>query len=114
MLKASFIMVDWVNQKTAPVSMESMRTQLYAVIDRVVLGWSYEYMLPKEDPSEDEDGNKTYDASLMCLPIDDMNELEEAVQPHMDKLQRGPKATGRRSSSSNGSSRARVPNSRRG
>jgi hypothetical protein len=65
--------------------------QLYTVLAALITSWSYDWILPCEDLSADQAGNLTYDASLLNVPVDDINELEEAVEPHMEKLRGGPK-----------------------
>lgn len=110
---ATLVAVDWVNQSATKMSMAQMMGSQYATMARVILSWSYEYIIPKDDISSDEDGQKTYEASLMLMPLDDYNELEDAIQPHLEKLRgKGPKE--RNTSTSNGSSKGRAVSSRRG
>jgi hypothetical protein len=73
-------------------SLGTVDEQLYGVLARIITGWSYPYCLPKDDISRDEDtGKRTYADSLVRLPLDDWNELEEATVPHMEKLRANPK-----------------------
>jgi hypothetical protein len=99
---------------SSPLSMDMLMRQTYAVMDRIITGWSYDWVLPKDDISQDEDGYRTWDASLLQIGIDDWNELEEAVEPHMVKMRGGPKGKKATTSSSNGFSKGAVTNSRKG
>jgi hypothetical protein len=91
-----------------------MDLQLYGVLDSLVQGWSYPYCLPRDDDNVDDKGRRTWADSLKRLPIDDWNEIEEAVQPHMDKLRSSPKGRKTTSSRSSSTSAARDVNSPRG
>lgn len=100
----------------ATVSMGLIEQQTYAVLASVIITWSYQFPLPKDDGSVDLEGHLTWDESLKRLPLDDWNELEEAVAPHLAKLRSGgPKGprTPATSSTSNGTSRARAGSSRK-
>lgn len=114
MLAATQIAVNMMNPGESTMSLGGMTGQRHAVMARVITAWSFQYMIPSDDPSEDEDGSKTYEASIMYLPIDDYNELEDVIQPYIEKLSNtGPKEGLVTSSRSNGSSRARAASTRR-
>ena len=104
--------VDWsTGAMSSPMTMDMISRQTFACLDRIITAWSYDWVLPKDDISSDEDGNRTWDASLLQLGIDDWNELEEATEPHLEKMRAAPKARGATTSRSNGSSRVRTPTS---
>jgi hypothetical protein len=113
MQDATELSVNWMTPGASTMSLGAMTRQHHAVMARIVTKWSFPYMLPAEDPSEDENGCKTYEASVMYLPIDDYNELLELLQPYLAKLNGGgPKARTVTTSGSNGSSRARASSPR--
>lgn len=114
MMEATRLSVNWMRPGESYMDLAGMTRQYHAIMNRIIKAWSFAYVIPSDDPSEDEDGNKTYEASLLVLPIDDYNELEDAVQPYVDKLNGGgPKGRKTTTSSSNGTSRAGVRSSRR-
>jgi hypothetical protein len=88
--------------------------QLHGVLSRIITGWSYPYVLPKDDDNTDRRGKPTYADSLLRLSLDDWNELEEATEPHMEKLRASPKGRSTTSPTSASSSRAKAVGSRRG
>lgn len=98
-------------------NMGAITRQQNSVLAVLITSWSYDWILPSEDLSADDEGNLIYDHSILNIPVDDMNELEAAIEPHMEKLRGGPKAiqaqvvtTGTSSSSS---SRARAIGTRK-
>ena len=88
-------------------SLSMVEDQQNAVLARLISAWSYQFTLPRLDDTVDPaTGVKTYEDSLKRLPLDDWDEVEEAVSPIMDKLRSaGPK--GKTGPSSNGSSKAK-------
>lgn len=112
---AAKVMINWNDPGSSEMDINSIARQVYVVLERIILKWSYEYMIPSEDPSEDEDGNRTWDASLMVLPVDDLNELEEFAEPYLDKLRSGgPKGKQGTGPASSRPSRGRATGSRKG
>jgi len=93
-------------------SLGTVDEQLYGVLARIITGWSYPYVLPRDDISQDEAGKRTYADSLVRLPLDDWNELEEATAPHMEKLRANPKGKRTTSTGSVRTSPARAGSSR--
>jgi len=88
-------------------SLGTVDEQLYNVLARLIQAWSYPYVLPRDDITQDDNGKRTYDESLKRLPLDDWNELEEITAPHMDKLRASPKGKRTTSTRSASSSAAR-------
>jgi|SRR5215469_4262799 len=88
--------------------------QLYSVLSNIISAWSYPFILPRDDISKDETGKRTWEESLRRLPLDDWNELEDATEPHMAKLQAAPKGKPTTSTSSRNSSGAKGRSSRTG
>jgi hypothetical protein len=96
------------------LSLGMVEDQTYAVLARIIFGWSYPYCLPKDDISRDEDDSRTYADSLRRIPLDDWNEVEDAIAPHMAKLRSGPKGRKTTSSTSSKGSPAKGRDSRTG
>jgi hypothetical protein len=92
-------------------SLGTVDEQLYGVLARIITGWSYPYVLPRDDISQDDGGKRTYEDSLRRLPLDDWNELEEATALHMDKLRANPKGKRTTSTTSSRTSPAKAGNS---
>jgi hypothetical protein len=74
-------------------SLGNIHRQQDSVIAFLITAWSYDWILPSEDQSVNDDGRLVFEQSLQNLPIDDYNELEEVIAPHLEKLRGGPKAT---------------------
>jgi hypothetical protein len=88
-------------------SMGMVEDQQYAVLSRLISAWSYDFPIPRLDETTTPTGKPAFEDSLRQIPIDDWDEIDAAVAPHMAKLRKGPK--GKATSSSNGSSRGRAP-----
>jgi hypothetical protein len=72
-----------------------------ACIARVITGWSYEWPVPQFEA-----GEVTWTESIGEIPLDDMNEIEQLLEPYLAKLRQRPDPKKGITSGSNGSSRA--------